>query len=121
MLLITTEASRLREDVARDCDWFEAIKLLREPTKCLFYHMKSTYKRASNNTYFDQHVRFFFFLPAPGAPFGGSVSWGVGPLAGVAALVTAGAGVADERIPRDSGGTLSPSRTDTEEEKEFFE
>lgn len=49
------------------------------------------------------------------------MSWGVGPLAGVAALVTAGAGVAEERIPRDSGGTLSPSLTEAEEEKEFFE
>lgn len=66
-------------------------------------------------------VRFFFFLPAPGAPFGGSVSWGVGPLAGVVALVAVGAGVAEERIPSDSGGTLSPSLTGAEEEKDIFE
>jgi len=48
----------------------------------------------------------------------------VGPLAGVAALVAAGTGVAEEcalRIPRDSGGTLSPSLAEAEEEKDIFE
>lgn len=52
------------------------------------------------------------------------MSCGVGLLDGVAALVTAGAGVAEEcapRTPRDSGGTLSPSLAEAEEEKDIFE
>lgn len=50
------------------------------------------------------YIRFLFFLPPPGADFGGG-SWCIG--FGVATRDTTGAGVADIRLAEDAAGSGS--------------
>jgi len=115
---------RIWEGYIRGNSYYRVRTTTRFLLLCSLFHCHIESSKVSAGAGGASRVRFFFFLPAPGALFVGTVSCGMGPLGGVAALITAGAGVAEEcarGTPRDSGGTLSPSLAEAEEEKDIFE